>query len=215
MVTLGDAGRGTHLGDVALRGAWPLARRHPPTTSRSPFSWGGNRTSAHGVRAASSTWSGLFGGAVSPQTLGKGLSTERRTTSRCPSVGPGSCSPSLKYVPSPRSWPKCTASPEGCTTDRSTTSSPAPEPWPTLRPPGSRLVPAKPRLLPCATSISRGSACLVGRGSPKVGGGLQAAGGLVCMAVTKPRAGVSGRAKLRNRNLIFAQEKAVLTVAAA
>lgn len=45
--------------------------------------------------------------------------------------------------------------------------------------------------------------------------GLQAAGGLVCAAVTKPGAGVSGRAKLRNRNLIFAQEKAVHTVAAA
>lgn len=65
-------------------------------------------------------------------------------------------------------------------------------------------MPAKPRLLPCATSISRGSACLVGPGDMKVGG-LQAAGGLACAGIAQFWAHVSGRAKLRDRNLIFAQ----------
>lgn len=128
-------------------------------------------------------WSGLFGGTVSPKTLSEGFSTDRRPTSHYPYVGPGSCSPELKYVPCtsayspPRSWPKSTASPEGCMTDRSTTSSRAPKPWPPPRRPGSRPVRAKPRLLPCATSISRGSACLVGRGSPESRGGCRRRGG--------------------------------------
>lgn len=85
-----------------------------------------------------------------------------------------------------RSWPRCTASPAGCTTGRCTRSWPAPKPWP-RRPPASRPAPAKPPPLPCATSISRASACPVGPGALRKLRGAVGGGCPVCMAVTKSR----------------------------